>query len=130
MSEMRRIYVECDGNGVPVRNTYVPDRADRPQNGRQYIHWGEEAENMQSLPANGTNGMLLICLPTAATTTTRNGGFREPRRVQMMQTQPTTTTTLTIVETTRGRSGKNCSTGFVWTEHGKRCKRIDNKCGQ
>ena len=67
---MRRIYVECDQNGVPVKNTYRPDRGDRPHRPNEYIHWAEEAD-LNGLPENGTDGVLLICLPNN----------RGPRRV-------------------------------------------------
>uniref|UniRef100_A0A183BU16 Hemicentin-1 n=1 Tax=Globodera pallida TaxID=36090 RepID=A0A183BU16_GLOPA len=72
MSDLRRIYVECDTNGIPVKNSYVRARGDRPKRPNDYIHWGKE-EALTELPKNGTDGTLVVCLP-------ESDGFEERRR--------------------------------------------------
>uniref|UniRef100_A0A915CWM9 Uncharacterized protein n=1 Tax=Ditylenchus dipsaci TaxID=166011 RepID=A0A915CWM9_9BILA len=65
----KNIWVECDENGQPVKSTtYVPARGDRPQSPNDYLHWDTE---YQQLPENGTDGVLISCLPS----------HRGPRRV-------------------------------------------------
>uniref|UniRef100_F1KPK8 Hemicentin-2 n=1 Tax=Ascaris suum TaxID=6253 RepID=F1KPK8_ASCSU len=64
------IWVECDDVGNPVKTTYVPARGDMPENEDNLLPWKQD---YQDLPTNGTNGILIRCLP----------GVREPRRVPL-----------------------------------------------
>ncbi|KHN71012.1 Hemicentin-2 [Toxocara canis] len=64
------IWVECDDLGNPVKTTYVPARGDVPEDEDNLLPWKQD---YQDLPTNGTNGILIRCLP----------GVREPRRVPL-----------------------------------------------
>uniref|UniRef100_A0A914V4A2 Ig-like domain-containing protein n=1 Tax=Plectus sambesii TaxID=2011161 RepID=A0A914V4A2_9BILA len=66
------IWVECDENGNPVRTTYVPARGDLPDDDNTLLPWRTE---FQELPENGTNGVLIRCLP----------GPRGPRRAPIQK---------------------------------------------
>ncbi|VDN03058.1 unnamed protein product [Thelazia callipaeda] len=54
------IWVECDELGQPIKTTYVPARGDVPEDGKTFLPWKQE---YQDLPENGTNGVLIKCLP-------------------------------------------------------------------
>ncbi|VDK66755.1 unnamed protein product, partial [Anisakis simplex] len=68
IKDYKVIWVECDEMGNPVKTTYVPARGDVPEDGTNLLPWKQD---YQDLPKNGTNGILIRCLP----------GVRGPRRV-------------------------------------------------
>uniref|UniRef100_A0A915PUW8 Hemicentin-1 n=1 Tax=Setaria digitata TaxID=48799 RepID=A0A915PUW8_9BILA len=63
------IWVECDESGQPIKTTYVPARGDVPEGGDNLLPWKQDLQvqsdfiNCQDLPQNGTNGILIRCLP-------------------------------------------------------------------
>ncbi|VDM20028.1 unnamed protein product [Wuchereria bancrofti] len=64
VNELRKdfkvIWVECDEFGQPIKTTYVPARGDVPDNNNNLLPWKQD---LQDLPQNGTNRILIRCLP-------------------------------------------------------------------
>ncbi|VDO33171.1 unnamed protein product [Onchocerca flexuosa] len=54
------IWVECDESGQAIKTTYVRARGDVPEDGDNLLPWKQD---LQDLPQNGTNGILIRCLP-------------------------------------------------------------------
>lgn len=68
LNKYKKIWVECDKNGYPVKDTFRTARGDTPQTEEKFLPWNTDR---QELLPNGTNGILYNCLPLQ----------RGPRRV-------------------------------------------------
>ncbi|VDK82636.1 unnamed protein product [Litomosoides sigmodontis] len=76
------IWVECDESGQPVKMTYVPARGDVPESDNNLLPWKQD---LQDLPQNGTNGILIRCLP--ALREIRRTAQSMPRFIRSPRTQ-------------------------------------------
>src|SRR3569623_1342465 len=61
LKDYKRIWVECDEAGNPIKSTYVPARGDMPESEENYVHWDDETQ--ENVPTNGTDGIFIFCLP-------------------------------------------------------------------
>ncbi|KAM3729101.1 Hemicentin-2 [Dirofilaria immitis] len=76
------IWVECDESGQPIKTTYVPARGDVPENGNNLLPWKQD---LQDLPQNGTNKILIRCLPESRAS--RNAPLAVPRFIRSPRTR-------------------------------------------
>ncbi|CAG9531888.1 unnamed protein product [Cercopithifilaria johnstoni] len=76
------IWVECDEFGQPIKTTYVPARGDIPEDGNNLLPWKQD---LQDLPQNGTNGILIHCLPESRGP--RRAPLAMPRFIRSPRTQ-------------------------------------------
>ncbi|KAL3989826.1 Immunoglobulin I-set domain family protein [Acanthocheilonema viteae] len=76
------IWVECGESGQPIKTTYVPARGDVPEGGNNLLPWKQD---LQDLPQNGTNGILIRCLPESRGI--RRASLAMPRFIRSPRTQ-------------------------------------------
>ncbi|VDO35905.1 unnamed protein product, partial [Brugia timori] len=86
VNELRKdfkvIWVECDEFGQPIKTTYVPARGDVPDNNNNLLPWKQD---LQDLPQNGTNRILIRCLPESREL--RRAPLAVPRFIRSPRTQ-------------------------------------------
>uniref|UniRef100_A0A0R3RPP0 Hemicentin-1 n=1 Tax=Elaeophora elaphi TaxID=1147741 RepID=A0A0R3RPP0_9BILA len=76
------IWVECDEFGQPIKTTFVPARGDVPDGDNNLLPWKQDP---QDLPQNGTNGILIRCLPESREI--RRASLAIPRFIRSPRTQ-------------------------------------------
>lgn len=70
LNKYKKVWVECDKDGHPIKDIFRTARGDTPQTEEKFLPWNTDR---QELPENGTNGILYNCLPLQ----------RGPRRVPL-----------------------------------------------
>ncbi|EFO26419.1 hypothetical protein LOAG_02064 [Loa loa] len=76
------IWVECDEFGQPIKTTFVPARGDVPEGDNNLLPWKQD---LQDLPQNGTDGILIRCLPESRGP--RRAALTLPRFIRSPRTQ-------------------------------------------